>query len=224
MDTIKQLTDEELQAELRRREQSKKDAERQKREDYEATREQIVKGLTMEAMELSEAMTKFKQKAFTRLMNFRSMADEYGDVRGNSKGGFALRSTDGTMRVALERNTKQEYDERANLGEQLIREFLTDMVKRRNLKTFELVTSLLQRGDKGEFNPANIQTLISKEALYDDERWKRAMQLFKEAHNTILISMNVAFYVKNDISKDSLIPLTFASLPVVEEPDPLPIE
>jgi len=224
MDTIKQLSDEELKAELKRREQAQHDAEQQKREDYEATREQIVSQLTNEAQALSEAMIKFKQKAFTRLMNFRSMADQYGDVRSNSKGGFALRSADGMMRVALERNTKQEYDERANLGEQLIREFLTDMVKRRNLKTFELVTSLLQRGDKGEFNPANIQTLISKENLYDDARWKKAMQLFKEAHNTILISMNVAFYKKNDISKDALIPLTFASLPVIDEPVPDPAE
>jgi hypothetical protein len=60
--------------------------------------------------------------------------------------------------------------------------------------------------------------------LYADPRWRKAMVLFKEAHNTILISMNVAFYAKNHIGKDDLIPITFASLPVVEEPAPEPTE
>jgi len=216
MSELNNLSNEELLAELKRRQLDQQDQERQKREDYEATRDQIAMSLVVEAEQLSEKLVAFKQKSYTRMMTFRDMADKYGELRGNSKGGFSIRSSDGTVKVSLERNTRQEYDERANVAEQLIREFLTAMVKKRDKRSFELITSLLQRGDKGDFNPANIQTLISKEKLYEDERWRKAMQLFKEAHNTILISMNVSFYRKSNIDKDVMVPLTFASLPVLD--------
>lgn len=217
MKDLAELTEEQLQAELERRRAAKREQEKREREAYEAERNTLVESLVSEAVVLNRRMSDFKQTALARLNQFAKLAYRYGDIRSNSKGGFSLRSSDGTKKVALVRNTKTEYDERADLAEELIRDFLADMVKKRDLKTYNLLSDLLERGKHNEFNPANIAVLLKHEHDFEDPRWKKAMKLFKESYNLILISMNVEFYQKNSMDKDQAITLTFASIPVNEE-------
>lgn len=211
---LEKLTEEQLQAELERRQAAKKDAEKKAKEDYEAKRDTLVRELLQGAIDLNSEMAFFKNFAVNELEKFYTEAKQYGDVRSNSKGGFSLRSADGNYKVMLERNTKAEYDERADMAEALLREFLTAMVKKRDQQAYNIITALLQRGKDGRFNPAAVAALLKMEDDFNDERWNKAMKLFKESHNNILIAMNVSFYRKNSMGKDISIPLTFASLPV----------
>lgn len=217
MKELENLTEEQLQAELERRQTAKKEAEKKAKESYEKERDKLVTDLVLDAHNLYQLMVNFKTHAINELNAFHEKAKKYGDVRSHSKGGFGLRSENGAMKVKLVRNTKAEYDERADMAEDLIREFLADMVKKRDQKVFNLITALLERGKHNEFNPANITTLLKHESDFTDERWQKAMKLFKEAHNVVLISMNVEFYQKNNMDKDEPIILTLASIPVVEE-------
>lgn len=214
---LSKLSNEELAAELAKREGQKKAAAIRLKEVYEHDRNELVEFLVASAKSLHTEMVVFKNIAIEALEAFYDKAKAYGEVRSNSKGGFGLRSSDGLHRVVLERNTKVEYDERANLAEKLIREFLADMVKKRDQKAYEIITQLLQRGKDGNFNPAAVAALIKWEDSYDDERWAKAMQLFKESHNIIVIGMNVSFYRKNGEDKDEAISLTFSSIPVADK-------
>lgn len=216
---LSKLTSEELAAELAKREGQKKLAKQKAKEVYEADRDEIVGFLVDGAMRIHNDMVVFKNVAVDEMEEFYEKAKAYGDVRSNSKGGFGLRSNDGLFKVVLDRNTKVEYDERANLAEKLIREFLADMVKKRDQKAYEIITTLLQRGKDGNFNPAAVAALLKWEDSYEDERWVKAMQLFKESHNIIEIGMNVSFYKKNNEEKDEAISLTFSSIPVADKPE-----
>jgi len=194
----------------------KRDQERREREarkaEYEAERHDLVMRLVKRAQELSEQLTEFKTVAVLQLDEFRKRADEYGDIRSNSKGGFSIRNANGTYKVAYERNVVSEYDERADIAEELLRDFLGDMVKKRDAQAYEVITGLLERGKKGDFNPAAVNALLKMKDKYSDQRWVKAMNLFIESFNTRLISMNVSFFKKNSMDKDVLIPLTFASI------------
>ncbi|MBN1652027.1 MAG: DUF3164 family protein [Bacteroidales bacterium] len=217
---LSKLPDNELLAELERREASKKEALKKKKLDYESDRDDLVNYLLTDALTLHAQLLMFKNVAVEELEAFYEKAKQYGDVRSHSKGGFSLRSNDGRYKVVLERNTKVELDERANMAEKLIREFLGDMVKKRDQKAYEIITTLLQRGKDGKFNPAAVAALLKWEDSYDDERWVRAMELFKESHNLTVIGMNVSFYRKNNEDKDEAISLSFSSLPVADmEPE-----
>lgn len=216
MKDLQNLTDDQLQAELKRREAQKREDEKAAKQAYETDRNALVTELINYAVDLHKQMAYFKGYALNELNGFAKKAYQYGDIRGNSKGGFSLRSADGTMRVSLVRNTKVEYDERADMAENLIRDFMTDMVKKRDIKVFNFIMALLERGKNNEFNPANIATIIKHEADFNDERWVKAIKLFKESHNVILISMNVEFYTKNSMDKDEAISLTFSSIPLTE--------
>ena len=213
------LTNEQLQAELERRKSVEKEAEKERKKVYEANRNNLVTELVHEASDIYAQMAIFKIKAVEKLEEFYEEAKEYGNVKKSSKGGFSLRSADGDLMVKLVRNTKSYYDERANTAEDLIREFITDMVKKKDVAAFNLIMALLERGKNNEFNPANIATLIKKKDDFKDARWQRAIKLFEEAHNTVLISMNVEFYRKDKADKDQSIVLTLASIPLEEKED-----
>ncbi|HOE05963.1 MAG TPA: DUF3164 family protein, partial [Bacteroidales bacterium] len=113
--------------------QQKRDQERRDREarkqDYEADRHELVVTLCKRAEDLSAQLRDFKSIAMRQIEEFRKRAEEYGDIRTNSKGGFSIRNANASYKVAYERNVVSEYDERADLAEQLLREFLGDMVK-----------------------------------------------------------------------------------------------
>ena len=210
---INNLSEKELQEALQKKQGEKREQEKLARTTYETQRDLLVKNLVTEAVNLNKKMAAFKGKALTLLDEFRDTAYKYGDVRSNSKGGFALRNTEQSMRVSYDRNSKSEYDERANLAEDLLKEFLTDKVKKRDQKAYRLVTSLLTRNKAtGDYNPVSINSLLAIEDNYDDQRWKKAMKLFKESYNNILISMSVSFFIKDELDKDLPVPLTFASL------------
>lgn len=212
-EVLKQLTDEELDALLEKRRQEKKEAERLARQSYEELRDALVREFVHKAIKLNRDMVALKNEVITRIEEFRQAAQQYGDIRSNSKGGFGLRTSDGNFLLSYERNTKSYYDERAQLAEELLKEFLEDKVKKRDLKAYRTIISLLTRNKKtGDFNPVSINSLMTIQDNYDDERWHRAMKLFRESYQNTLISMSVSFYRKDDQNKDQLIPLTFASL------------
>jgi hypothetical protein len=211
---LNKLSAEELEQLLaKKRDQQRREAEKKKAE-YEASRHDLVVNLAKRAKELSEQLQVFKDMSIKALEGFRQEAQRYGDIRSNSKGGFSLRDASGKYKVSYERNTISEYDERADLAEDLLRDFLGDMIKKRDAKAYEIITGLLERGKAGDYNPAAIAALLKMEDKYTDERWQKAMKLFKESFNTRLISMNVSFFEKDGMDKDRLIGLTFSSLPV----------
>ncbi len=201
---------EELLAEKRKKERMEYEA---RRLQYEKDRDELVKNLIAVAEQISKLIATFKIEAVNNLTKFKERALEYGDIRSNSKGGFSLRTSDGKMKVVFQRDTRSEYDERADLAEELLREFLGDMVKKRDQQAYEIITGLLQRGQKGDFNPAAISALIKMEDKYSDPRWLKAMKLFKESFNTRLIAYGVSFYKQDNLGKDKPIILSFSALP-----------
>ena len=213
MEGYENLTAKQLEELLKKKKKEEKAANLQKRVQYELERDRLVNDLVKDARKLHEQMSFFKAKAMETMEQFRQTAKEYGDIKSSSKGGFGLRSSDGSMKVVLERNSKTEYDERAHQAEELLKEFLIDKVRKRDQKAYRAIESLLTRNRKtGQYNPVSINSLLAIEDNYDDERWIKAMQLFRESFQVIDVSLNVAFYQKDNLGKDELIPLTFSSI------------
>lgn len=214
---VSDLTSEELKELMAWREKQDQEEKKRQRQYYEEERDRLVDGMVREALELNARMATFKQRVITKLEEFRKLAKQYGDIRSNSKGGFSLRRSDGEMMVVYERNVKSYYDERADLARDLIMEFLRDMVKKHDKNAYEFIIDLMQKNVKGDFNPVMIAKLVKHEDRYSDERWKKAIGLFKEAYQQNEISMSVSFYEKDAQSKDQHISLSLPSIPIEEE-------
>lgn len=206
-----------LEKELSRRKQQEKENKRIAKEQYESDRDKLVSEMVMLASHLESAMSEFKANCVKDLNTFRERAYKYGDIRSNSKGGFLLRNSKTQEVVSLDRNTIPTYDERSSFAEQLLKEFLEEKVKKRDLQTFRTISALLEKNKRGDYTPSRIAALLKIRDNYSDEKWQKAMSLFEESFQVRDISYSVSFYRKDAMGKDKALCLTFASLPVDEE-------
>jgi hypothetical protein len=209
---LSQFSAAELENLLAQKKRQEREDYARRKADYEAGRDKIVTEMFHKAKQLSLEMQKFKAECVERLNEFSKEAHRYGDIRSNSKGGFSLRNSDKSLMVVYERNTKPEYDERSQMAETLLKEFLEDKIKRKDLQTYRTIAALMERNKKGDYTPARVASLMKIRDNYDDPRWVKAMQLFEESFQVIDISMSVSFYEKDEQEKDQMIPLTFASM------------
>jgi hypothetical protein len=212
---LSKLSTAQLREMLAEKEKEERTAKIKAREAYEATRDELVMQLVQRAQVLQNEMKWFKDYCMEQLDEFREKANEYGDIRSTSKGGFSLRHSVTGQLVSLDRNSIPEYDERAALAETLLNEFLEDKVKKRDLQTYRVIAALMERNKQGDFTPSRIAALLKVKDNYDDPRWQKSMELFQESFRNREISYSVSFYRKDAMSKDQAIILSFASLPVV---------
>lgn len=206
---------EELLAKKRKQEQADYNA---KKEEFESAGDNIADAYVEEAKAIRECLVDFKTRAINRMLEYREEANIYGGVRKGSKGGYSVRSRKTDNKIALVRDVKSEYDDRAKIAEQLIKEFLADKVKKRDQDSYEFIVSLLEKNAKGGYEPAMIAKLLKQKDRWQDERWQRAMQLFTEAHNTIFKKLNVRFWFKDPLTDEEVdVVLSFSALPVNKE-------
>jgi hypothetical protein len=189
---------------------------------YEDERDLLIEQMVKRAKILNDQMRDFKQWSIGQLEAFRNKAAAYGDIRSNSKGGFSLRHRTTQEMVSLDRNSIPEYDERAASAETLIKEFLEDKVKKKDIPTYRTIAALLERNKQGDMSPSRIASLLKVKDNYDDPRWIKAMELFEESFRIREISYSVSFFRKNPMQKDIPIVLTFASIPVYSAENPPP--
>ena len=211
---IDSFTTEQLEAMLAEKKKADREAKQKARAAYELERDKMVSQLVARAKVLNAQMRDFKQYAMDKLEEFRDTANEYGDIRSNSKGGFSLRHRETGEMVSLDRNSVPEYDERAAMAEDLLKEFLELKVKKKDLATYRTIMALMERNKQGDLTPSRIASLLKVRDNYEDERWQKAMQLFEESFRIREISYSVSFFKKDSMQKDQAIVLTFASIPV----------
>ncbi len=206
------MSSKELEVLLKKKQEQEKKENEKNKKNYEKYRDDFVSSVVGDAIKLQKELIAKKTKTITAILDFKERAEKYSDVSSKSKGGFGLRSADGTKKIVYNRNVKSEYDERAKQAEELIKEFLIDKVKKKDKATFELIVSLMQKNKKGEYSTSLVSKLLKHENGYNDDRWSKAMTLFKESYNEVEISYSISFYTKDEQGKDQHINLNYSSL------------
>ena len=191
--------------ELEARLKALKDQERKEkiklRNAYEATRNEISERLVTEAKHLSTMLAEFRDKSIKAAFEFRDKMLEYGDIRGgeNNKGNFEFKDASDSFKVVISTNVIKGFDERADMGEKHLKTFLEQFVKKRDLVTYNLIMSLLERNAKtGKLDISNINRLYSMENQIDDPEFKRALELFKESYNEKRTAVYIRFFDKDE--------------------------
>ncbi len=212
VDFMNSLSEEQVEELLKKKtDKSKKDYEKRKQQ-YEKYRNEMVAEMVGQAKDLQTQMIADKNKWAVRMEAFAEKAKKYGDIRNTSKGGYSLRSADGTQRVVYRRNVKCEFDERITMAIENIKEFLEDKVKKKDIKYYKLISGLLQKNKAGDFTPALVLKLKEYENLFDDVRWRKGIELMQESYREVAVSYSLEFYEKDENDKDQQIILTLTSL------------
>lgn len=209
--SLDNLSTEELERVLAQRKHEENEKLRAERKEYEDARERIVNELGTRAFVIMESLELLKGDAFKDLKGFRERMMKYGDIRNGdrNKGNFEIKND--KFKIMFSSQINKRFDERAELAEQKLREFLEGFVKKQSQKTYKLVKSLLERNPKTEdYDISLINRLYAMEEEFDDPNWKEAIKLFKESYSPTGTAQYVRFFKKNENNGWDAIVLDFA--------------
>lgn len=205
---LSQLSPEELQAELDRRNADIIAGKQRQRKAYEDLKEQTIISLCTGALTINETLKAFKLKAFEDMQTIYEMLKEYSSRHADGKGNFRIEH--GNYRVSYKRQGKPTFDERSHQAEKHIIDFVNSKFKN-DVDTKDLVMSLLER-KKGELDINLVQKLYAMEDRFQDENWKRGIELLKESYSFSHSKDYIGFEVKNDKGEWLPINLQFSNI------------
>lgn len=207
-----ELSTAELERMLAERKLNEKKQREKEREDYEKDKDHHVLELYNDAVGLSDILRQFKDKVCEVMDNQALKMADYGLIRGNSKGGFSVVHTSNDVKITRRRDTDPVWDERAVKATALIKEFLMDTVKKRDVKLFEILISFLEKNKAGEMEYAKVFNLLQHEDKFDDDRWQEGLRLLKESYSLGLKGYSYQFFGKDGEGKWQGLELNFSAL------------
>lgn len=213
MSTIEKMTTEELEKALEKRKQQEADKREAAKAEYEKRRDELVQSMMKQATELHHKLKSFKDVIDYQMELQSDRLQEYGMMRSNSKGGFAIKNEEKGIRLARRRQVTPDWDERANKGEEILRDFFKDTVKKRDAKLAEILMSYLTKNKEGKLRYSSVMKLLQHKDKFKDERWHEALKLLQESYNTGFTKYYYEFQIQNEKTGDwESLSLNFNSL------------
>lgn len=208
-----EMTIEEMEAKVASM-KKKRDAKRKKeREAYVADRDSNINDIIKEALKIEACIKAFKEKTANLMVLQHEKLNNYGEIRKNSKGGFRIVNADGSQKIVRRRDTEPTWDERAEKGVSLLKDFLGDVVKKRDVKTYNLLMGFLLRNEKGDLEHSRVMELLKHEDYSTDNRWTEGIKLVKEGYSNVMKGYGYQFLHRPaEGDKWESINLTFSSL------------
>lgn len=209
---ISQMSAKEIESYLKKQKEKEAKTLEKEKKAYEENRDANILKMLTTAKTLCTELAEFKQFCHINMDQNATALESYGKIRSNSKGGFSITNSDDTMKVTRRRDTEPVWDERSGKAVELIKDFLTDTIKKRDMKMFEILMSFLERNSKGDLEYARVMDLYKHEDKFDDERWKEGLRLIKESFSNHLKGFAYQFSFKGDDGKWQKVELNFSSL------------
>lgn len=197
--TLATMSVSELQELLKEKQAAETAEKHAKRKRYETRKEELINTLGSFAEQLRGQMQQLKNDAFVEMGSFRKQMMEYGEIRGGekNKGSFELKNE--RYKVIFRSQVNKCFDERAELAEEKLRQFLSTFVKKKDKPAYELVMALLERNDKtGDFDIHLINRLYKMRDRFDDALWHEALDLFQESYSPYGSAQYIQFLMKNE--------------------------
>lgn len=214
---LSKVSAEELAAALREKQKAARKKKEDNKKSYEKERDEIINDLLQDAIGVGMMMQALKVKAMKTLPAFREKMLEYGSLRKgeNNKGTFEIKND--RFKIMFTHQIVKGFDERAELAEAKLKEFLSTTVKKRDQKLHDLILSLISRDTKtNSFDINLINRLYQMEDKFEEPNWVDAIRLFKESFSPNGTAQYVRFFSKNSINQWEPINLDFAKIKVDE--------
>jgi ribosomal protein L31E len=210
--SLNQLSISELEAVLKNKKALEEEKLKKEKFDYERSRDEKVLAMITRAKTLFNELGEFKKSCHTEMDNQAIKLSEYGKIRSNSKGGFSISDQEDTMRIKRRRDTEPYWDERSSKAIALIKEFLSDTIKKRDVKLHEILLSFLERNANGDLEYSRVMDLYKHEDKFEDSRWKEGLRLIKESFSNHLKGYGYEFKYKDETGHWQQIVLNFSGL------------
>lgn len=135
------------------------------------------------AKELSKKLADFKAEVFAAADQlYQQMLDEKNiKLRNNTRGGYSISTTDKSVKIEIAISETISFDERIDVAQKLINEYLEDKTKGADQDLTILVNEAF-RTNRGRLDTKRILGLMK--LTINHEKWKKAIDLIKESMST----------------------------------------
>ena len=163
-----------------------KTVKQQQKEAYESLRDGFLSQIKTRFAEYLKQGTEFKKWLRKESEGFFEVLKDYGQLKRGDQLGFTLADDD--FRFIVKGSKVKGFDERSNVAEKRLTEFLREWVKtkedgERN-PMYKLAMMMIQRNESGDLDYKSISRLYELEDDFADPEYSEIMQLFKES-NTV---------------------------------------
>lgn len=198
----------ELKEKLRKAQEAEAAEKQKKRKEYEELKSEVIQNLCAQAKGLQHQLRMFKIEAFNDMQTIYELLKDYSSRHADGKGNFRIEYDN--FRISYKRQGKPSFDERSHQAEKHIIDFVNSKFQE-DQDTRDLVMSLLER-KKGELDINLVQKLYAMEDRFQDDNWKRGIELLKESYSFSHSKDYISFEEKNDKGEWLPINLQFSNL------------
>lgn len=190
------LSSAQLKALAQEREAQELEERKRARQAYEEQEVRLAEHIFSGAKDLEKTMCTVKQDWNAKLIDFSKFLRNYSHREGDWKGNLTVLTADKLGKVEYNLAELGDYDARANEGSALIIDFIESEVKEPS--TIKILKGLLEP-KKGKFDRENILKLLKLEDDFSDERWRKGLQLIKEAYRPKGTKAYIRVFKRSDL-------------------------
>lgn len=177
--------------------------------EIDKIRDEMILEIIPQAAEVSQTLTKLKEKAFSLIDDFCELsASEYGKEVGGNKGNATFITYDGEFKLMRAINDDFEFDERLQIAKNLIDQCINDWSTTIPPELKVLVNGVFEVDKKGQVSVQGVLGL--RKYNIDDPRWLKAMTAISDSLKTVGSRTYIRVYKRVDQNKWKLIPLSIA--------------
>ena len=181
---LKQFTPEQLKELYNQARENERREKNQKRDAYEGIRAEVVHNIFRKV----EAVTSDVQALHTFVAGetaaFKQVMEEYGQLREGGQMRFQLQ--DENMRISVASQKVKKFDERADVAEIRLMNFLKDWIKKAPNGSddvmYQMAMLMIERNNAGDLDYKSISKLYEMEGKFNAVEYTEIMDLFRESH------------------------------------------
>lgn len=175
--------------------------ESQRRKDaYEGLRMEFMCRIKTAVYKYMEEGRQFKKWLREESEAWFEIMNEYGKLKREEQLGFQLK--DENFMFQVKGNRVKGFDERADIAEKRLVEFLNDYVKNSEKGTkdpmYKLAMMMIQRNEQGDLDFKSISRLYELEGDFNSIEYSEIMSLFRESNAIEKTVINFYFEEKNN--------------------------
>ena len=167
--------------------------------------------LFKKAHDLSTRLSVFKTEAFALCDDLfaQLMLDNKVVIRDNAKGGYSLTTIDKSIKVEVRISETIHFDDRINLAQELIKQYLEEVTKDANPDLATLVNNAF----KSNKNGLDVKSIIGLFKLtITHTKWVQAMELLKQSMQVNNTKRYMRIFKKDDQGDYQQVKLDFSNV------------
>ncbi|MFV0402436.1 MAG: DUF3164 family protein [Bacteroides graminisolvens] len=181
---LKTASPDELEAALQEVREKQHEEKKRKKDAYEGLKADFLQSVKHRLQRHVQDCTDFKEWLRGESESFYNILKEYGRLKRDEQIGFTV--SDADFKVIMKGGRVKKFDERADIAEKRLVDFLNDWIASRTDSKanpmYKLAMSMIQRNEAGDLDYKSISRLYELEEDFNDPVYSEIMSLFRESN------------------------------------------